>query len=71
MNTLLTIARSLVATLACVFTAIFLFFLTTVVWSVWWQLITLSVLIFVVVLPLTLVGWFVAVVAWYWPKVRG
>ena len=62
------VARSLVATLACVFAAIFLFFLTSVVWSVWWQLITLSVLVFVVVLPLTLVGWFVALVGWYWPR---
>jgi hypothetical protein len=65
---ILTIARSFVATLACVFAAVFLFFLSGVVWAVWWQLFTLSVLVFIALLPLTLVGWLVALVGWYWPR---
>jgi hypothetical protein len=68
LNVVLTILRSFVLTLLCVFAAVFLFFLATIVWGVWWQLLTLSVVVFVALLPLTLVGWIVCLVGWYWPR---
>lgn len=63
MNTLLTAARSFAVTMVLAWAVIFLIFLTAVVKTVWWQLFTISLVVFVALLPLTVTGWFVAFVA--------